>query len=210
MGKHSHSSRSLTLREKIAREAANILYHGIEKEYKQAKLRAAKTLGIHFLPTNLEVANQFDKIAEENEGPTRKKRLVQMRRKALKLLKLLKAFNPVLVGSVWRGTIHHRSDIDITAYQNEPTKILQAIKENNLKVTETEWVTVTKEGVKKASFHIYIELPTKEKAEVVVRSPEEAYCKERCEIYGDIITGLNIQDLEKLLQKDPSQRFVPF
>jgi len=77
------------LRRKIAREAANLLYHGIEKEYKQAKLRAAEVLGINVLPTNLEVAIELDKIAEENEGATRWERLVQMRQEALKLMKIL-------------------------------------------------------------------------------------------------------------------------
>ena len=57
------------LRCKIAKEAATLLYFGAEKEYKQAKVKAAKTLGAHFLPTNLEVAVELDKIAEAQEGP---------------------------------------------------------------------------------------------------------------------------------------------
>ena len=41
------------LKSKVAREAATLLYFGAEKEYKQAKTRAAQTLGTHFLPSNL-------------------------------------------------------------------------------------------------------------------------------------------------------------
>lgn len=210
MGEPLSPSNSLSLRKKTAREAGTLLYLGVEKEYKQAKLKAAKTFGVNFLPTNLEVAIEFDKIAEENEGTARKKRLIQMRKQALKLMKILKAYNLVLVGSVWRGTIHHKSDIDIAVYHDEPKDILEVINRNNLKVLRTEWATVTKEGLKKTPFHIYLELPTKEEAEVIVRSVEEAGHKERCEIYGDIITGLNIQELEKLLQENPTKRFVPF
>lgn len=69
---------------------------------------------------------------------------------------------------------------------------------------------IAKEGLKKASFHIYLELPTKEKAEIIVRSSKEANYKERCETYGDIITGLYIQKLEKILQENPAQRFVSY
>jgi len=58
---------SLNLRRKVSKEAASLLYFGAEKEYKQAKLKAAKTFGVHFLPSNLEVAIEFDKIAEENK-----------------------------------------------------------------------------------------------------------------------------------------------
>ena len=79
---------------KVAREAATLLYFGAEKEYKQAKTRAAETLGTHFLPSNLEVALELDKIAEENEGAKRKERLIEMRKEALKIMKLLDAYLP--------------------------------------------------------------------------------------------------------------------
>ena len=59
------------LKRKVAREAATLLYFGAEKEYKQAKTRAAQTLGTNFLPSNLEVALELDKMAEENEGENR-------------------------------------------------------------------------------------------------------------------------------------------
>ena len=203
------SSNRLSLSKKVAREAAHLLYFGVEKEYKQAKLKAAKTFGVHFLPTNLEVVIEFDRIAEEKEGATRKERLIEMRKQALELMRILKPYNPVLIGSVWRGTIHRRSDIDITVYSDKPNGVLEVIKQNNLRVMRTEWMTVTKEGLKKTSFHIYLELQTKE-AEIIVRSPEEANHKERCEIYGDTITGLRIQKLEKILQENPTKRFVPY
>ena len=198
------------MRKKVAREAAHFLYSGVEKEYKQAKLKAAKTFGVHFLPTNLEVVIEFNRVAEEKEGATRKERLIEMRRQALKLMRILKPYNPVLVGSVWRGTIHRESDIDITVYSDKPNDVLEVIKQNNLRVMRTEWATVTKEGLKKTSFHIYLELQTKEKVEIIVRSPEDANYKERCEIYGDVINGLRARKLEKILQDNPTQRFVPY
>ena len=143
------------LRGKIAREAATLLYFGAEKEYKQAKLKAAKTLGIHFLPTNLEVALELDRIAEETEGSTRKERLTQMRLEALKIMKTLKAYKPVLVGSVWRGTIRRGSDIDIAVYHNIPSEIVNFLREKDFDVSKTEWTTVTKKGKIESSFHIY-------------------------------------------------------
>ena len=51
------------LKQRVAREAANLLYFGAEKEYKQAKNKAAQILGTNFLPSNLEVAVELDKIA---------------------------------------------------------------------------------------------------------------------------------------------------
>jgi predicted nucleotidyltransferase len=198
------------LRCKIAREAAVLLYFGAEKEYKQAKLKAAKTLGIHFLPTNLEVALELDKIAEENEGPARKERLIQMRTEALKIMRILAAYNPLLIGSVWRGTIHQGSDIDIALYYDSPSEIVGLLKANGFDVSKTEWVTVTKKGKFETSLHICTETPKRQRIEIVIRSSEEASRKRKCEIFGDEIKGLDIQEIEKLLKENPAQQFVPF
>lgn len=195
---------------KVAKEAANYLYLGVEKEYKQAKLKAARTFGAHFLPTNLEVAIELDRIAEETEGSERKERLVMMRKQALKLMKILKIYNPILTGSVWRGTIHRGSDIDIKVYCNEPSNVVKEIAQHNIEIVQNQWMTVTKKGLKQSSFHIFLQLATREKAEIIVRRHEEADCKERCEIYGDLVTGLDVQELENILEKNPRQRFVPF
>jgi len=200
---------SLRLKKRIAREAASLLYFGIEKEYKQAKLKAAKTFGLHFLPTNLEVAMELDKIAEENEGSTRQERLIQMRKEALRLMKIVEAYNPMLIGSVWRGTAHCKSDIDITVYHDQPSDILRILKQNNFKIIQSEWVAVTKKGRRKGSFHVYAESPSKEKVEMKIVQSSEASKKEKCDIYGDEITGLSIKELEKLLKENPTQRFLP-
>jgi predicted nucleotidyltransferase len=201
---------SLSLRTRITREAANLLYSGVEKEYKQAKLKAAKTLGARLLPSNSEVAIELDRIAGENEGSARQERLIQMRREALTLMCLLKAYNPVLVGSVWRGTIHHDSDIDIVVYHDQFDDILNALKKNSIRIIQAEHVAVTKKGRRKGSFHIHVESPAGEKTEIKVASSEEAAIRVKCEIYGDQVVGLRIEELKRLLRQDPTQRFVPF
>jgi len=67
------------LRERVAREAALLLYSSQEKEFKQAKQRAAETLKTRNLPSNREVAEELDRIVEEREGATRKRLLLRMR-----------------------------------------------------------------------------------------------------------------------------------
>ena len=140
------------LKRRVAREAATLLYFGAEKEYKQAKDKAAQTLGTHFLPSNLEVALELDKIAEEQEGPKRKERLIEMRKEALETMKMLSGFRPVLIGSVWRGTIKQGSDIDIAVYADESEEILTLLKAGGVKVSKTAWTTVNKRGVNTVLF----------------------------------------------------------
>ncbi|MGD8507086.1 MAG: hypothetical protein PVF15_10545, partial [Candidatus Bathyarchaeota archaeon] len=62
------NSRLPFLKKRVAREAALLLYTAQEKEYKQAKKRAAENLGARALPSNSEVARELDAIAEEREG----------------------------------------------------------------------------------------------------------------------------------------------
>ena len=197
------------LRCKVAREAATLLYFGAEKEYKQAKLKAAKTIGVNFLPTNLEVAVELDKIAEAQEEPARKERLIQMRKEALKIMTILKKYSPLLIGSVWRGTIRQGSDIDIVLYHDAPDEILNFLKENRVKIAKMEWTTVTKRGKPEASFHVYVVTSGKQTVELVVRSLDEAGYRRKCEIFGDELKGLNVQELERLLKESPAQKFIP-
>jgi len=196
------------LRCRIAKEAATLLYFGSEKEYKQAKLKAAKTIGANFLPTNLEVAMELDKIAEANEGTARKERLIQMRKGALKIMQTLKDYSPVLIGSVWRGTVRRGSDIDITVYHDMPYEILNLIK-TIAKISRTEWTAVTKKGKTEESFHVYIEISSKQPVEIVVRSSDESGYRVKCEVFGDELKGLNIQELERVLKENPAQKFIP-
>ncbi len=197
------------LKRKIAREAAALLYSGIEKEYKQAKVKAAATYGINFLPTNLEVALELDKLAEADEGALRKERLTRMRTEALRTMKILKSYEPVLIGSVWRGTIRRGSDIDIAVYHDDPDCIVSLLKTKGSQISKAEWVTVTKKGQPEASFHVIVEAAGNPRIEIVIRGSEEARRKRTCEIFGDELKGLNIQELTKLLKENPTRQFIP-
>ena len=199
---------SLSIRQRIAREAATLLYTQQEKEYKQAKQRAALALGVRLLPSNKDVAIELDKTADEIEGSKRAERLEQMRRDALSIMVILNDFHPRLVGSVWRGTAHKNSDIDIEAFSSDPDVILKRIMQNGLSVSKAEWQIVTKRHGPERAFHAYLTMPSAE-VELIIRSPEKMSDVDHCEIYGDVVKGLNAHQLRKLLLTDPLQKFVP-
>ena len=203
------SNRTKIQRNRVAQEAALLLYTSQEKEYKQAKKRASETLGARVLPSNLEVAEELDRIAEEREGPSRKKLLLRMRKEAHEIMEALEDFNPRLVGSVWRGTARQNSDIDIVTFSQEHIQVLKQLQKHNFEAESSEWRSVTKEGKKESSFHIHVILPSGDEAEVVVRSRDRLGQPERCETYGDVKTGLNLNQLTKILKENPLQKFVP-
>ena len=197
------------LRRRVAREAAILLYESQEKEYKQAKKRAAQTLRVRILPSNTEVAEELDKIAEEKEGPSRHELLIRMRKEALQIMEALRQFHPKLVGSVWRGTAHKNSDVDILAFSSDTKLVLAALQKRVFRITSSEWRSVTKRGKKEASFHVHLVLSSGDEAEVVVRNPEKISRLGECEIYGDAVTGLTYSELHKLLKERPLQKFLP-
>jgi predicted nucleotidyltransferase len=194
---------------RVAREAATLLYHGAEKEYKQAKIRAAQILGTHFLPSNLEVALELDKVAEENEGEKRQARLIQMRQEALWVMRLLSACFPVLIGSVWRGTVKKGSDVDIAIYTDTPESALTILKANGVRILKTEWTKVNKKGVTLHSYHIHAQINNQHNLEITAREIEEKDIKRKCETFGDELKGLNIKQLQKVLESYPTRQFIP-
>ncbi|MHA1616169.1 MAG: nucleotidyltransferase domain-containing protein [Candidatus Njordarchaeales archaeon] len=203
------NSSTSSLRRKVAREAALLLYTLQEKEFKQAKERAARNLGLRILPTNLEVAEELDLIADEYEGESRWKRLIRMRKEALEIMEILKDFHPRLIGSVWRGTANKNSDIDIVVFSQNSRSVIKALSTKGFKIADIEKISVMEDGTSSQVLHIFLNLPSGDKVEIAVRSEEDLTKEERCEIYGDLKRGLNIAQLKNVLRKNPLQRFIP-
>src|SRR5262252_2818180 len=96
------------LRQAIALEAARLMYERVESEYFTAKRKAAKRLcrgsvKPEDLPSNAEIREQIQVFARIHEGDRRTQHLREMRLQALRLMRLLRAFKPRLIGSVMTG-----------------------------------------------------------------------------------------------------------
>jgi predicted nucleotidyltransferase len=132
-----------------------------------------------------------------------------MRTEAKEVMKLLRMFRPRLVGSVWRGTARKNSDIDIHVFAEDHKTVVELLQRHGITPNSSEWRSVTKDGEKTSSFHIHSVLASGDNLEVVVKSPEQKGKQERCETYGDVKTGLTLNQLTKILEKNPLERFVP-
>lgn len=192
----------------VAQEAAKLLYFKLAEKYNQAKEKASKSLNSKALPSNLEVAFELDRIANEVEGVSRQKLIIRLRKEALKIMKDLEGFNPRLIGSVWRGTARNSSDIDIVTFVERVEPVLKVLK-GKFKDLEIAYPSKTDKGVTQRFVHISVRLPSGCYVEIVVRKIEEINEKNRCEIFGDFITGLTVKQLQKILDTAPLQKFVP-
>ena len=198
----------MDLRNKVAREAARLLYTGVTEEYIQAKNQAAKSLAISIMPSNYEVAIELDILADELEGKDRTLLIVKMRLLALEIMKALNQMNPRLKGSVWRGTANKNSDVDIEVISNNPNEVRDLLEHSGYKVTKmTENVAVNGKRTSRST-HILIEVGDI-KGEIILRPVNESDLEERCDIYGDVKSGISLPELEKLMKSDSLRKFVP-
>lgn len=74
-------------REKVAKEAEQLLYRHVTENYLSAK-QAARNLQTQLLPTNVQVARALDALSSQIEGPARNQRLITLRRHALQIMEL--------------------------------------------------------------------------------------------------------------------------
>ena len=195
-------------RRHVAYEAARLLYDGAYEEYKDAKEAAATSLGVRSVPSNYEVAEQLERIAEEEEGSDRLRRLMEMRMVAVEVMKALSDLSPRLIGSVWRGTARRGSDVDVVVYGDHDLVELTLTEKYVVKEKTAKSFMV--EGMPHTSTHLKLEAGGYD-VEVVVRPPRdvEAYRNERCDIYGDLKRGIGLGELERLMKTDPLRRFIP-
>ncbi|MEM1658831.1 MAG: nucleotidyltransferase domain-containing protein [Candidatus Jordarchaeales archaeon] len=192
-------------RSEVAREAARLLYFRLASEYYEAKRQAARNLGVRVLPANKEVAIELDKLASLLEGEQRIERLKELRKEALEVMVMLERFNPVLIGSVWRGTARVGSDIDIRVFAEDPQEVVEELVRRGVDAK----VKLLGKDKSKKYVHIYFKTKRGNDVEVVVRPMEERSLRETCDIFGDVIKGLTINELKKVLEEDPAKKFVP-
>lgn len=126
------------IRRQIALLAARLMYDRQESEYFTAKRKAARQLGVEYryrpkdLPSNREIRDQIQALANLYEGDQRHANLREMRLDALRMMRLLCAFHPKLIGSVLTGHIRKGSDIDIHVFSDHPSAVLTALEEERL------------------------------------------------------------------------------
>src|SRR5438876_6789017 len=148
------------LRQAIALEAARLMYERVESEYYTAKRKAARRLcrrGVkpEDLPSNAEIRDQIQVFARIHEGEQRTRHLRDMRLQALKLMRLLRAFKPRLIGSVMTGHVRKGSDIDLHVFTDSPGLVTD-ILENEGYQFDVERKAIVKFQESRVFTHIHV------------------------------------------------------
>src|SRR5579859_3611278 len=149
------------IRRQIALLAARLMYEREESEYFTAKRKAARRLGVEYrfrpkdLPSNREIRDQIQALANLYEGEKRQENLCKMRIAALQLMRLLCAFRPKLIGSTFTGHVRKGSDIDIHVFSDHPSAVTIVLEDERLPFT-VERKRIIKHNEERTFTHIHV------------------------------------------------------
>src|SRR5260370_27559857 len=188
------------LRRQIAVDAARVMYERVESEYYTAKRKAAKQLcrkGVkpEDLPSNAEIREQIQHFARIHEGDRRTKNLRDMRLEALRLMRLLRAFRPRLIGSVMTGHVRKASDIDIHVF-TDSVGLVNEILQNEGFQFDVQRKEVVKHQEARVFTHIHVY--DRFNFEITVYPDDKAHYVFRSSVTGKAIERASIRELERL------------
>jgi predicted HD phosphohydrolase len=190
------------LRQAIALEAARLMYERVESEYFTAKRKAAKRLcrrGVkpEELPSNSEIREQIQVFARMHEGDKRTENLRDMRLEALRLMRLLRAFRPRLIGSVMTGHVRKGSDIDLHIFTDSVGLVSDLLEQNGYQF-DVQRKQVVKHGEARVFTHIHVF--DRFNYELTVYPEDKAHYVFKSSITGKAIERASIRELEEFLE----------
>jgi hypothetical protein len=134
MTKRNHE-RGAQLRRAIAQEAARIMSEQGIEDFLLAKRKAADRFGVSdasVLPKNTEIEAALEEHHRLFDGDKHHDTLLQLRRVALRAMKLLTEFQPRLVGPVLTGTASAHSEINLHLFAENSEAVALRLMEQGI------------------------------------------------------------------------------
>ncbi len=192
------------LRRQIAFEAAQLMYRRQESEYYRAKQKAAKRICRGWvkpgdLPSNAEIRDMIQMFARTHEGELRTKHLLEMRLEALRMMQLLRAYRPRLIGSVLTGHVRQGSDIDLHVFSDSVSAVSATLEREGI-IHDIERKQVRKHGEERVFTHIHI--ADRYPFELTIYAADQAHVVSKSSITGKPIERVSIRELEQLFERE--------
>ncbi len=180
------------------------MYDREESEYFRAKMKAARRICSgdpkpSDLPSNREIRDQIQTFARLHEGERRDENLLQMRIEALRMMRMLRAFRPRLIGSTLTGHVRRGSDIDLHVFSDSVEAVSTALEAEGV-AHEVERKRVRKQGVQQLFTHIHARghFPF----ELTIYPANKAHHVFKSSVTGKAIERASIAELEQLLARE--------
>ena len=198
------------LRREITFEAVRLMYVRQESEYYRAKMKAARRICQGWvkpsdLPSNREIRDQIQAFARMHEGDRRSDNLRDMRFEALRVMRILRAFRPRLIGSTMTGHVRQGSDIDLHVFSGSLAAVTGALDAEGL-VYDVEHKRVRKHGEERVFTHIHVQ--DRFPIEITVYAADLAHYVFKSSVTGKGIERASIAELEERLAEEYPERTV--
>jgi predicted HD phosphohydrolase len=193
------------IRRQIALLAARLMYDRQETEYFTAKRKAARQLGVEYryrprdLPSNREIRDQIQALANLHEGEKRLENIKAMRLDALRMMRLLAVFRPRLIGSVLTGHIRVGSDIDLHVFSNHLSALTSLLDDHNHRY-DVQRKRVLKHNEERVFTHIHVR--DRFNFELTLYDEDKVHHAFKSSITGRAIERASIAELEALLRQE--------
>jgi len=193
------------IRRQVALLAARLMYERQESEYFTAKRKAARQLGVEYkfrpgdLPSNREIRDQIQALANVYEGSGRADDLRSMRLEALRMMRLLAVFRPRLIGSVLTGHVRKGSDVDLHVFSNNLSSVTSVLDDENLRYT-VERKRVRKHNEERVFTHVHVE--GRFNFELTLYDEDKVNYAFKSSITGKAIERASVAELEALLRRE--------
>jgi hypothetical protein len=192
------------MRRRIAWEAARLMYTREESEYFRAKMKAARRIFSgdpkpSDLPSNREIRDSVQAMARMHEGQRRAENLREMRLEALRMMRVLRAYRPRLIGSTLTGHVRRGSDIDLHIFSDGLEPVCAALEAEGV-TYEVERKRVRKQGHQRSYTHVHVR--DRFEFELTIYPSRMAHYVFKSSITGKAIERASIAELEQLLERE--------
>ncbi len=141
MSLRAHAFKAGNLRREIAALAARMMAEDGISDYGFAKRKAARQLGVSesdALPNNAEIETELRAWQALYQDEEQTERLLEMRRAAVAVMRMLEEFNPFLTGSALDGTAGRYSEVEIELYPESAKEVEIFFLNRNIAYTHRE------------------------------------------------------------------------
>lgn len=149
-------------KERLAQEAARLLYVEGYRDYQSAKQKAAERLGIKnntaSQPTHIEIHQALKKYANLFATDENKQHLNELRKIAVEAMVFLNRYSPRLTGQVMDGTAGLHASITLHLFAETAEEVMFFLEDNCIPFqTHEQQLTIKKKKEKKPLLVFYVD-----------------------------------------------------
>jgi len=201
MARHRHATHS-HLREQIAQLAARLMAEGTE-DFALAKRKAARQLGAsetQNLPNNSEIEQALRAYHALYQHADQIDVLRTLRAQAIRVMQEFIAFDPMLTGTVLRGTATGYSDIDLALFADSPKDVELLLLNRKLAYKASE-KRFRFRGSLRAIPVLLLSYADEADVQLAIFTPSDRRSMPLSPVDGHVMTGAPLLEVQSLLDQ---------